>query len=90
VAILQLPIQGLSPIDATAALLADVPLMLLLLHRLVDEVLLAWSAEHYRQCSESTGGYHQPPHPPGFACECPPPAALSQARELLAQRRPRI
>jgi len=91
VAILQLAAQAppRSPGEATAALLAEVPLMLMLLHRLVDDLLLAWSAEHFRQCSESVGGYRQPPHPPGAACECPPPGALSQARELLAQRRPR-
>jgi hypothetical protein len=90
VAVLQLPGAPRSPEEATDALLADVVMMMLLLHRLVDEVLLAWSAEHFRDCSPSVGGHRQPPHPPGAPCERPPPPALSKARELLAQRRPAV
>jgi len=90
VAVLQLPRAAAPPVDATAALLSDVVTMLVLLHRLVDEVLLAWGADHFRDCSPSVGGHRQPPHPPGAPCERPPPAALSEARELLAHRRPAI
>src|SRR6185295_17761364 len=89
VAVLRLPAPEMSAEQATAALIALVPAMMLLLHMLVDELLMSWGAEHYRECSPSTGGYHQPPHAPGSACACPPPPALSAAREFLATVKPR-